>query len=315
MSLTSLCGWVLLLALPANSILTNITIDDTNMMYFSWVEPPISFPAPNPMWAAASASNPCSYCSAQPQSANASAINNQTWHDGRNGSSGSLTFQGSDVFIYGIDLFNSANASFSLDGVATSAHWYSGTSEFVFSALFFAAKNLTAGVNHTVSWVLSETSTNGSSALFDYAVITTDGANSTSSPSVATKGHSKTGPIAGGVVGGVVVVACLAGFLLLRRRRRSNDIISAPPPSGAASAPGMHTIQPFVGNPSEPSSSERQPSKTLDIAWNNSSATSQTPRNALVPGASTEDSLVSSAPRRVWGPPSESVPESLPPPY
>jgi hypothetical protein len=94
MSLTSLCGWVLLLALPANSILTNITIDDTNTTYFSWVEPPISFPAPNPMWAAASASNPCSYCSAQPQSANASAINNQTWHDGRNGSSGSLTFQG-----------------------------------------------------------------------------------------------------------------------------------------------------------------------------------------------------------------------------
>jgi hypothetical protein len=100
MSSTSLGGFLLLfihlVSLSANAVFTNLTIDDTNTSYFTWVEPPIQFPTPNPMWVAASVSDPCSYCSAQPQldPAAAAAIHNQTWRDGRVGSTGSLTFQG-----------------------------------------------------------------------------------------------------------------------------------------------------------------------------------------------------------------------------
>ncbi|KAJ6588610.1 hypothetical protein B0H19DRAFT_1248238 [Mycena capillaripes] len=282
MSPTSLGGSLLFLIRlvslfeSANAGFINLTIDDTDTSYFTWVEPPIQFPMPTPMWAAASVSDPCGHCSAQPQLASATAIHNQTWHDGRNDSTGSLTFQGSDVFIYGIDLLNSADISFSLDGAVTSDHQYTGTFNYVFDVLFFAANNVTAGVNHTVSWVLSETSTNGTSALFDYAIITIDGSNSngmsaslpTSSESsstahsLATKHHSKAGSIAGGVVGGVTA-ACLAGLLLWRRRRGANNTISTigGAPSGAMGGHGMQTIQPFVGTPNEPPTSVSQTSK------------------------------------------------------
>jgi hypothetical protein len=53
MSSTSLGGFLLLfihlVSLSANAVFTNLTIDDTNTSYFTWVEPPIQFPTPNPM--------------------------------------------------------------------------------------------------------------------------------------------------------------------------------------------------------------------------------------------------------------------------
>jgi hypothetical protein len=85
------------------------------------------------------------------------------------------------VYIYGIDLANPANISFTLDGAAAGFHYYSGSAQFVFRSLFFSAAGLSANANHTVQWVLHTTKTNGSTGLFDYAIITVD--ESTVAPS------------------------------------------------------------------------------------------------------------------------------------
>jgi hypothetical protein len=84
------------------------------------------------------------------------------------------------MYIYGIDLENPANIPFALDGVNTSFHYYAGTEQFVVNQLFFSAKNLEESVNHTVSWVLNKSKTDGTTGLFDYAVITVEEAASSS---------------------------------------------------------------------------------------------------------------------------------------
>ncbi|KAF7368622.1 hypothetical protein MVEN_00186100 [Mycena venus] len=190
--------------------LTNVTIDDTDLSYFTWTEDTDVFPQPTIPWAAITPTTPCDYCSAQPQTTD---IHNQTWHDGSNNSAGSFTFQGQAVYIYGISQANSVNTSFTMDGNVSAFHYYTGSAQFVFNSLFFSAKDLTPNVNHTVSWVLHATNTSGvtGAGLFDYAVITVDqtqssssspSSSSTSPPSPAppSKSKSKAGPIAGGVV-------------------------------------------------------------------------------------------------------------------
>ncbi|KAJ7443113.1 hypothetical protein FB451DRAFT_1437738 [Mycena latifolia] len=284
-----------LLLIPGSAVPTNLTIDDTNTTYFTWAENAVQFPVPNPIWAAATVSHPCDYCSAQPEGVDPTAIYNQTWRDGTVGSTASLTFQGSDVYIYGIDLFNSANISFSMDG-ETSYHWYPGTSEFVFRALFFEAHGLAPGVSHNVSWVLTKSSTNGTSALFDYAVVTVDTADaggvSTSSSSSATNSattqfsthsKSKVGPIVGGVLGGIALVCVAAISLLCWRRRRYRSAANAT--GGDHPVGSMRGVQPFITEPSEPSVGS--PSKTLNVASNNpSAAPSQPTETSTLPAAS-----------------------------
>ncbi|KAJ7858873.1 hypothetical protein B0H13DRAFT_1901685 [Mycena leptocephala] len=61
--------------------------------------------------------------------------------------------------------------------------YYTGFAQFVFkSQLFFSTTALAPSANHTVSWVLHATETNGTTGLFDYAVITV--VESTVAPSV-----------------------------------------------------------------------------------------------------------------------------------
>ncbi|KAF7290009.1 MYND-type domain-containing protein [Mycena chlorophos] len=80
-----------------------------------------------------------------------------TWHDGSNNSEGTFTFQGAAVAIYGIDLDNPANITFTLDGQPAGYHYYDGTAQFVFNSLFYSAAGLALGVNHTVAWELHTT--------------------------------------------------------------------------------------------------------------------------------------------------------------
>ncbi|KAK7063401.1 hypothetical protein R3P38DRAFT_3249060, partial [Favolaschia claudopus] len=159
----------------------NITIDDTNTIYFSFDEGPVVLE--NPFWVPASVSDPCGYCSAQPGIVSSpGSILNQTWHDGRSGATGTFRFQGSAVYIYGIDILSSANMSFSLDSGSPVYHHYDGLNQFVFHSLFFSAESLKADIPHTLSWVLNTPNTNNTAAasgLFDYAVITMNGANGT----------------------------------------------------------------------------------------------------------------------------------------
>ncbi|KAJ7029429.1 hypothetical protein C8F04DRAFT_1116345 [Mycena alexandri] len=223
--------------------LTNVTIDDTDLSHFTWTQVP-DIPQATIPWAAVSPTTPCGYCSAQPQTTD---IQNQTWHDGSNNSAGSLTFQGLAVYIYGIDLENPANITFELDGNSEPFHYYSGSEQFVFRSLFFSATGLTANVNHTVSWVVHATKTNGTTGLFDYALLTVDessaapsgtasgpqSSNVTASP-VSAKSKSEAGPIAGGIVGGLALIALATLGLVLftrqRRKRIANAAVEEPRP-------------------------------------------------------------------------------------
>ena len=53
-------------------------------------------------------------------------------------------------------------------------HYYTGSEQFIYNSLFFHAASLNASATHTVTWKLNETATNGTSALFDYAIITVE---------------------------------------------------------------------------------------------------------------------------------------------
>ncbi|KAJ7492974.1 hypothetical protein B0H11DRAFT_2006804 [Mycena galericulata] len=270
-----------LLTVSVRAVPTNITIDDSNDAYFTWTEDPDSPPVLIP-WAAITPTTPCDYCSAQPQTTD---IYNKTWHDGGNNSAGSFTFQGSAVWIYGIDLDNPANITFSLDGAPAGFHYYAGSEQFVFQSLFFNAASLTGNVNHSVSWVLHETKTNGSTGLFDYAIFTT--AESSAAPSGTgvpnnSKTKSNVGAIVGGVIGGLALLALIGGaaILFVRRRRsgraaegegererkpRPQPRLGAVDPFVAPAAAPAHTTATAPSLLSTPTSGSD--SKMLDLAW------------------------------------------------
>ncbi|KAJ6461848.1 hypothetical protein C8R47DRAFT_1159101 [Mycena vitilis] len=243
------------------STLGNLTIDDTNTAYFTFTNDPDANP---PSWAAVAPATPCLYCSAQPKT---DQIHNQTWHDGSVGSAGSFTFQGSSVYIYGIDLKHPANISFTM-GDKTTFHYYNGSEQFVFNALFFAAANLADGVNHTVLWVLDKTDLNGTTALFDYAIVAVDSASSSSSGSVPNEGSPskrkpKIGTIIGAVLGAVGGLALLAALLSLhlcfrsRSNRHENASPSTDKPRRTLRVRDNYIIRPF--SETAPSTTQSQP--------------------------------------------------------
>ncbi|KAF7325548.1 hypothetical protein MKEN_00404200 [Mycena kentingensis (nom. inval.)] len=246
--MSALTFFSLFAVLPAVTLstLVNRTIDDADAAYFKFNNSEALDP---PRWAAVTPSTPCDYCSASPQ---ANLTHNETWHDGSNASSGSFTFIGTAVYIYGVDLAGSANISFTVeDPPIKTFHRYTGTVQFTYNAVLFSAEGMTNG-NHTVSWTLSkDAETNGTVALFDYAVITVDDSSpSPTTPSSSSKSHA--GAIAGGVVGGLVALVLIAFgvFCFLRRRRRT--AASSPDSPSTPSTPDM--IQPFVSQTRSPTS-------------------------------------------------------------
>ncbi|KAJ7072959.1 hypothetical protein C8F01DRAFT_1243972 [Mycena amicta] len=282
-----LIGLVLSLVVQTQAALTNLTIDDANLAYFTWTEAPNVSPTPVNPWAAISPGNPCDYCSAQPPTTD---IFDQTWHDGSNNSAGSLTFQGSAVYIFGIDLDNPANITFTLDGQPAGFHYYAGADQFVFKTLFYSASGLSPSDNHTVAWVLHTTKTNGTTGLFDYALITVeDTASASASPTASAapltsppKKTSKTGAIIGGVVGGVAVLAGVAialAFLVNSRRKKRNRSERRTARRSRRPRRSGH-IEPFAGEAAEgssPAATSPGESKILDVAWANPTPASIVP--------------------------------------
>ncbi|KAJ6554353.1 hypothetical protein B0H19DRAFT_1153255 [Mycena capillaripes] len=238
----------------AHAVLTNITIDDTNSTFWTWAG----------SWNAVTPTTPCG-CFAQPDPG---LVYNSTWHDGLL-RSGSFAFQGSAVYIYGIDVVNPANISFAMNNPSKTGFHYYGGAGYVYNSLFFSATNLDSKVQHTVTWIMEISSTGGGAGLFDYAVVTLDQAADSSSlssasstdsaggslgpspslssssvsatsagssggPVVATTTHkSKTGAIVGAVVGVVGGLAIVGALIFLWRRRNSttsgNDTAYYPP--------------------------------------------------------------------------------------
>jgi len=186
----------------AHAALTNITIDDTNSTYWTFVG---SYNAVTP-------STPCSGCVAQPDP---TLVFNHTWHDGAL-RSGSFVFQGTAVYIYGIDVVDPANITFAMNNPSvTSFHYYSGDG-YIYNSLFFSATNLDPSVQHTVTWLMETSSNGGGSALFDYAKVTIDQADASSSSASNSKSSS-----AGSTTGGASLTS-------------SPSSASSPSPNGTA---------------------------------------------------------------------------------
>ncbi|KAJ7827493.1 hypothetical protein B0H14DRAFT_1229901 [Mycena olivaceomarginata] len=165
---------VLLFAVLVTGI--NTTVDDSSSSF--------TF---DPGWTAITPSAPCGGCASKPDT---SQVNDGTYHDGnyRDGASslttGSFTFQGSAVYIFGIDQHNSQpNIVFTL-GSIQQTHHYTGTERFVYHALFFSATGLASDQTHTVNWVfsLADTGVGVQAALFDYAIVTSGEEETSSTP-------------------------------------------------------------------------------------------------------------------------------------
>ncbi|KAJ6580387.1 hypothetical protein DFH09DRAFT_1076650 [Mycena vulgaris] len=157
-------------------------------------------------------------------------------------------------------------------------HYYTGSSQFVFDAPFFAPYNLTENLNHTVAWVLRGSSSNDTIGLLDYAVVTVkNGAATSPSPASEmssppfTSKKSKTKTIIGAVLGavGALLVLALAAFLL--QRRRQNGAPVEPPaedvPARACRVRADYVAHPFaVQPPPPPASVSESTTRSSDMA-------------------------------------------------
>ncbi|KAJ7048159.1 hypothetical protein C8F01DRAFT_155804 [Mycena amicta] len=162
----------LLWASQCGATLVNITVDDTDTTAWTWVG----------SWHAITQDDPCTECNLQPDGNRA---HNHSWHDG-DLLSASFTFQGVAVYIYGIGFTRPpANITFAMSNPPISAFYYVDSSGvFVYDELFFSADGLDGTTQHTVVWNEEPNSINGGGiGLFDYAVVTVDQAESSSSSS------------------------------------------------------------------------------------------------------------------------------------
>ncbi|KAJ7876868.1 hypothetical protein B0H14DRAFT_3786453 [Mycena olivaceomarginata] len=222
-----------LVAARAFATLTNITVDDMNSTVWTFVGG----------WSAVTATTPCSTCFAQPDP---QQVFNSSWHDG-SVVSGLVTFQGSAIYIYGIDMTatSGTNISFSMNNPPTASFHYFGGTGSKYHVPFFSATNLDSNIGHTVSFIGQTSLTGAGAMLFDYAVITVDQPDTTSSSAFSTTTPSSTSPspsstppspphksktsaIVGGVVGAVGLLAIAGAVVLFLRRRRRRAALAQP---------------------------------------------------------------------------------------
>ncbi|KAF7289189.1 hypothetical protein MIND_01380000 [Mycena indigotica] len=79
---------------------------------------------------------------------------------------------GSAIYLFGIDIFNPANITFTLDGKEAGFHYYEGTDAYRYNAPFYSASGLSTTTDHTLGWTLRAGKQNSLAALIDYAVVT-----------------------------------------------------------------------------------------------------------------------------------------------
>ncbi|KAJ6458873.1 hypothetical protein C8R47DRAFT_1328135 [Mycena vitilis] len=233
---------LVLLATPAWAVLTNITVDDSNSAFWTFVGG-----VPGSAWNAITPSTPCPGCSAQPDPTQAY---NSTWHDGTD-KSGWVIFRGAAIYIYGINLAPDTagtRITFQLNNASTGGFYLFplGSNGTAYNVPFFSATDLDPGAQHNASFSGQAEPGGPGAMLLDYAVITVDqpdpattspisvttsptsvATSATSSPSpsltptrTASRHKSKTGVIIGVVVAVIGGLALLGGVLMFLHRRR-----------------------------------------------------------------------------------------------
>lgn len=93
---------------------------------------------------------------------------------------------GSAVYIYGIDWFDDSNVTFAMENPPlTGFHYWRGTG-YVYDVLFFSATGLDPTAQHIVTWVNTPGEADNGSMLFDYALVTVDQPQSSSTSGSST---------------------------------------------------------------------------------------------------------------------------------
>ncbi|KAJ6536199.1 hypothetical protein B0H19DRAFT_383109 [Mycena capillaripes] len=159
-----------------HAVLTNTTIDDTDFQHWSYGT------LQQGAWTSVTAQTLCPNCSAQPDP---TKVVNQSWHDGYR-TTGAFAFQGSAVYIYGIDWFDDSNVTFAMENPPLTGFHYWRGSGYVYDVLFFSATGLDPTVQHIVTWVNTPGEADNGSMLFDYALVTVDQPQSSSASGSST---------------------------------------------------------------------------------------------------------------------------------
>ncbi|KAJ6490239.1 hypothetical protein C8R47DRAFT_1123905 [Mycena vitilis] len=288
---------LIFLATRASAVSTNITVDDTNSTVWNFVGG----------WSAVTPSTACPGCFAQPDP---TQVFNSSWHDG-SVVSGSVTFQGSAVYIYGVDMTatSGTNISFNMNNPSTAGFHYFGGTGTTYNVPFFSATKLDPSVQHTVSFIGQTSLTGAGAMLFDYAVITVDeqataslsssatlSTSSTSTPSPSSNAtpapthKSKTGAIVGAVLGVALVMALLGGlFLFLRRRSRrraafAQSNIDIDPGYDGAVAGRRFSLAGFIVEPHQPMSRSSLHGPSVSVSG---ASTAPTPPASSTPATAT----------------------------
>ncbi|KAJ7440134.1 hypothetical protein FB451DRAFT_1300699 [Mycena latifolia] len=203
-------------------------------------------------------STPCPTCFWQ---LDASQVYSATWHDAAERRSGSCTFRGSAIYLYGVDVPGGANISFTMNTPAMQTyHHYDGDSTgAVYHALLFQAGDLDPDTEHTLTWLLEPAADGGSVGILDYAIVTqadlTDSNPPAPSPS-ATNSKRPVTLIVGAVVaaiGGCAVMITVVFVLWRRKRSRDAHVKELHLDTGAEmESAALLTIHPFHVWPAAP---------------------------------------------------------------
>ncbi|KAF7365964.1 hypothetical protein MVEN_00471900 [Mycena venus] len=273
-----------------HAALINITVDDTDVQFWSYAGP----------WNSITPSTPCFGCKAHPDPEQAY---NKTWHDASL-ASGSFTFQGSAVYIYGIDFPDPGNLTFGMNNPSiTTFHYYGGTA-YVYNSLFFSATGLDPTVEHTVTWLFeqSSNSSSGQAGLMDYALVTVD----------QQKPKTKTKAVVGAVVGVLGGLTLLGAAFMFWRHRRTNArtpmLIDSDGPDAYPALPMStgamgYTIEPHQTHESVPLAARDIPPSGSQLSGEASPAMRSMPVSTGVTSSTSPNSKAPSVPLvMLWDP-------------
>ncbi|EIM86298.1 uncharacterized protein STEHIDRAFT_122216 [Stereum hirsutum FP-91666 SS1] len=164
------------------SVPTNVTFDDTQAS-FSWAG----------SWTVSRADDDlCEECSSS--KIDATQLFNGTSHNAlASNSTGSCTFTGTAIYVYGVDAPNSGTMRFTVDDDhnTTEAHVYDGDS-VIYDATLYSVAGLSNG-QHTLNFEMTTAPEDGGMSCIDYAVVTREDIASVSSiSSDDNNGHHST---------------------------------------------------------------------------------------------------------------------------
>ncbi|KAH8813366.1 hypothetical protein DL96DRAFT_517820 [Flagelloscypha sp. PMI_526] len=129
-------------------------------------------------WQAVSSLSPCTGCAAQGENGEAVEANKAyggTYHyalaSNSDPKTGTITFRGNAIQVYGIQFNYGGAIAFSLPGTSGGRYEPPLSSPLVYNTLIFEANGLSEAVDQVLTFSLQFASTNGTATILDYAIV------------------------------------------------------------------------------------------------------------------------------------------------